>query len=128
MMQIQWVHIALVGLGGMVGSILRFVAGTWFVQNIPPTWPWGTFIVNLLGCLIIGLVMGTQLKSHESELWKLLLASGFCGGFTTFSALSNEGFQMLRHQLYFLFAAYAISSIALGLMAVAAGYFIIRSL
>lgn len=126
-MQIQWYQIALVGAGGMAGSILRFVVSNWFVQNIPPTFPWGTFTVNLAGCFIIGLVMGTTYKPHQGDIWKLLLASGFCGGFTTFSAFSNEGFQMLRHQLYGLFATYAISSIVLGLTAVAAGYFITRS-
>lgn len=126
-MQIQWIHIALVGVGGMTGSILRFLIGNWFVQHIPPTWPWGTFLVNLAGCLVIGMVIGSPWKPHQAEIWKLLLASGFCGGFTTFSAFSNEGFQMIRHQMFGLFAAYAISSIVLGLLAVAAGYFITRS-
>jgi CrcB protein len=74
------------------------------------------------------MVMAAPVKAHQSELLKLLLASGFCGGFTTFSALSNEGFQMIRHQLYLLFAAYAVSSVVLGLAAVALGYYIIRSL
>jgi fluoride exporter len=126
-MQIQWSHIAMVGIGGMAGSILRFLVSNWFVQHIPPTFPWGTFTVNLAGCLIIGLVFGFNFKPHQAEIWKLLLASGFCGGFTTFSAFSNEGFQMLRYHLYGLFATYAISSIVLGLLAVAAGYLITRS-
>jgi CrcB protein len=117
----------MVGIGGMAGSILRFVIGSWFVHNTPPTWPWGTFLVNILGCLFIGSIMGVPLKTHESEMWKLLLASGFCGGFTTFSAFSNEGFHMLRHQQYLLFAGYAISSIVLGLVAVAIGYYLIRT-
>lgn len=127
-MQIQFSHILLVGIGGMLGSILRFVTGSWFVQHIPPTWPWGTFIVNIAGCLLIGLVLGAPWKPHTSEMWRLLLASGFCGGFTTFSAFSNEGFQMVKHEMYFLFAAYAVSSIVLGLLAVAAGYLFIRSI
>jgi CrcB protein len=118
----------LVGAGGFLGSALRFWIGNWFVQHIPPTWPWGTFIVNLVGCLIIGMVMATPLKPHQSDLFKLLLASGFCGGFTTFSAFSNEGFQMLKHQLYLLFAAYAISSVLCGIIAVAIGYYIIKSI
>jgi CrcB protein len=126
-MQIQWYQIALVGIGGMAGSILRFVVSNWFVQHVPPTFPWGTFVVNVAGCLIIGLVFGSNYKTHQADFWKFLLASGFCGGFTTFSAFSNEGFQMLRFQLYGLFATYAISSIVLGIMAVAAGYFITRS-
>lgn len=124
--QIQWSHILLVGAGGMAGSILRFVVSNLFVQQVPPSWPWGTFIVNLVGCFLIGLVLATPLKNPLSDTYRLLIASGFCGGFTTFSAFSNEGFQMLRHQLYFLFTAYAISSIIFGLLAVAAGYFIIR--
>ncbi len=126
-MQVHWYHIALVGLGGMTGSILRFLIGNWFVQHIPPAFPWGTFAVNLAGCLIIGLVFGAQFRPHQADFWKMLLASGFCGGFTTFSAFSNEGFQMLRYQLYGLFATYAISSIVLGLAAVAGGYFISRN-
>lgn len=126
-MQVQWFHILLVGIGGMAGSILRFLISNWFVQTVPPTFPWGTFAVNVAGCLIIGLIMGQTFKAHQADFWKLLLASGFCGGFTTFSAFSNEGYQMLKHQLYGLFAAYAISSIFLGLTAVATGYFLTRS-
>jgi CrcB protein len=127
-MQIQFSHILLVGLGGMLGSILRFITSSWFVQHIPPTWPWGTFIVNMAGCLLIGFVLGAPWKPHTSEMWRLLLASGFCGGFTTFSAFSNEGYQMLKHEMYFLFAAYTLGSIILGLLTVAAGYFLIRSI
>ncbi len=125
-MPIQWSHVLLVGTGGLVGSVLRFVVSNWFVQHIPPTWPWGTFIVNLTGCFLIGLVLGAHLKHPLSEIFRLMLVSGFCGGFTTFSAFSNKGFQMLRHHLYLLFTAYAVSSLLLGLLAVAAGYFIIR--
>lgn len=127
-MQIQFSHILLVGIGGMVGSILRFVTSSWFVQNIPPTWPWGTFFVNIAGCLIIGIVLGAPWKQHTSEMWRLLLASGFCGGFTTFSAFSSEGYQMLKNEMFFLFAAYAACSIVLGLLAVSAGYFLIRTI
>ncbi len=124
--QIQWSHILLVGTGGMVGSVLRFVVSNWFVQHVPPSWPWGTFIVNLVGCFLIGIILGATLKHPQSDMYRLLLASGFCGGFTTFSAFSNEGYQMLRHHLYLLFAAYTVSSVLFGLLAVAAGYFIIR--
>lgn len=127
-MQIHWSHIVLVGIGGFIGSVLRFWVSNWFMQNIPPTWPWGTFLVNLLGCFVIGMVMGLPAKAQETENLRLFIGSGFCGGFTTFSAFSNEGFQMLRHQLYLLFAAYAVSSVLLGLAAVATGYFFIRSL
>lgn len=124
--QLQWSQILLVGTGGFVGSVLRFWLGNWFIPSIPPTWPWGTFLANLIGCLLIGIFLGIANKSQNGDIYRILLASGFCGGFTTFSAFSNEGLQMLRYQLYLLFAAYAISSIILGLLGVAAGYFIIR--
>jgi CrcB protein len=82
--------------------------------------------VNITGCFLIGLILGAPFKHPTADLYRLFLVSGFCGGFTTFSAFSNEGFQMIRHELYLLFTAYAVSSVILGLLAVAAGYFILR--
>jgi len=127
-MYFQWNHLLYVGLGGMMGSVLRYSVSTWMAQHATTGWPWGTFLVNLAGCFLIGMVLGFPLRLQEAPVWKLFLATGFCGGFTTFSAFSNEGFQMLKQQYYFLFAAYAFSSVLLGLLAVVAGYWLIRFL
>ena len=79
--------VILVGIGGGLGSILRFLSG--FVVNkcLPTVFPWGTFLVNLVGCFLIGLFLG-KAEEHQwaSSDLKFLLVIGFCGGFTTFSA------------------------------------------
>jgi CrcB protein len=120
-------NILLVGLGGSIGSIIRYVCQRWLSLNYPHHFPWGTFAVNLTGCLLIGIFWGLTFKSFtENEHWKLFLMTGLCGGFTTFSAFTVEGIGLLREQRLGLFFSYAIGSVVLGLLATYAGMKFIR--
>lgn len=115
-----------VGAGGALGSMLRFAVQKW----LPPLsshFPIGTFLVNISGCLLIGLLWGFSMKSYlESENWKLFLMTGLCGGFTTFSAFTLEGISLLRENKLLLFFLYIAASVLLGLLATYIGMKISR--
>lgn len=107
----------LIGIGGMIGSILRYTTSL-LVKNSAAGFPFATFAVNIIGSLVIGWVFGMSLKEGGINWdWKLFLATGICGGFTTFSALSLEGVALLQQQRYGVFFMYFISSVVLGLLA-----------
>ena len=104
-------------LGGGAGSVLRFLISrsTQSLWNLGG-FPLGTFTVNMLGCLLIGIFSSTIIKEHN-EL-KLLLIAGFCGGFTTFSAFSLENLALWQNQNYLMLTLYTAASILLGMLAV----------
>lgn len=113
----------LIGLGGALGTMLRFGSG--LLIGIK-SYPLATFLVNIVGSFIIGLVMAYSLKSDVFALnWRLFLVTGFCGGFTTFSAFSLENLLLLQNGKLGLFALYAGGSLVLGILAVWAGFKII---
>jgi CrcB protein len=112
-------NLLLVGAGGMLGSMLRYLV-TVFIR--PQSFPFATLWVNITGCLVIGVVMGMALRSEPFDNnWKLFLATGICGGFTTFSAFSLECVQFMQQQRYSAMLAYVVLSIVLGLAATFAG-------
>jgi CrcB protein len=108
----------LVGTGGFLGSISRFLASR-FMQNIfPSAFPFGTFFVNITGCFLLGLIYGISEKSAIlTSGWKLFLVIGFCGGFTTFSTFANENLALLRSGEFFHFFLYTALSVFLGIAA-----------
>ena len=109
----------LVGAGGAIGSMLRYGVALFPVNKL---FPYHTFIVNILGSFIIGCLLGLLLKNSITNVsWKFL-ATGICGGFTTYSAFSLEGFELLQQQRYSVFALYFFLSIVIGLAAVLLGY------
>lgn len=118
-------QILLVFLGGGFGSVLRFlIARSLNQENVIPL---GTLSVNILGSLIIGVVLGLGMKQHLlSENTTLLLATGFCGGFTTFSAFSYENQVLLKSGDYMALGIYLLTSIILGIVAVFGGLYISR--
>jgi CrcB protein len=119
----------LVGLGGFLGSISRYGIHLLLSSRSLATFPWGTFTVNILGCLVIGLLVGLETRSPlMTDPWKLLLITGFCGGFTTFSTYSIESLGLLQQQQYVTFLAYAGGSLVVGLLATYLGYMTIRSI
>lgn len=111
-------NILLVGLGGGIGSIARYLCYKLAERIYPQSFPWGTFFVNLSGCFLIGLLWGLQFRSSSSnDEWKLFAMVGICGGFTTFSAFSVEGIELIKQNKTGLFLLYAIGSVATGLLA-----------
>ena len=114
--------IVLVGIGSGIGGICRYLISL-FMGHAHIGFPWGTFVVNIIGCLLIGILWGlTSRFQHLAPVFSLLLMVGFCGGFTTFSTFSKEGLAMLQTNNYILFASYTLGSVVLGIAAVALGY------
>jgi CrcB protein len=111
-------NFALVALGGGLGSILRYSCQKLFQLNFSGTFPLGTFLVNISGSILIGLLWGLSIRSAAlTENWKLVLMTGLCGGFTTFSAFSQESISLLRDGKTNLFFLYVLGSVVLGLLA-----------
>jgi fluoride exporter len=120
-------NIFLVGFGGGIGSMTRYLFQRWAFNIYPHHFPWGTFVVNIIGCLLIGIFWGISFKSFENnESWKLFLTVGLCGGFTTFSAFTLEGIGLIREQRMVLFFSYVAASVVLGLLATYIGMRLVR--
>jgi CrcB protein len=116
----------LVFVGGGLGSGLRYLI-TIAMNQYSKIFPFGTFTVNILGCLLIGLILGYAQKENTlTSNQTLLLATGFCGGFTTFSAFANENLELIKNGEIFNFSAYTIGSIFIGIFAVFIGYKLIN--
>jgi len=115
-------NILLVGLGGAIGSIARYLCQRWFAAAYVHSFPWGTFAVNVAGCFLIGIFWGISFKTFDTnESWKLFLMTGLCGGFTTFSAFTLEGIGLIKEEKMGLFFSYVAASVLLGLLATYAG-------
>jgi CrcB protein len=118
----------LVGAGGFLGSISRYLASRFIQEHLPVAFPFGTFLVNITGCFLIGLIYGLSEKSTLLTTgWKMFLAVGFCGGFTTFSTFANENLALLRDAEYLYFLLYTGLSVFLGITATFLGVLITRS-
>ena len=116
-------NLLLVVLGGGFGSLARYLLSYYFTKNNVSTFPWATFIANSLGCLLIGLLFGYIQKNNlQNETIKLLLITGFCGGFTTFSTFSLENIQFIQNQNYNLAIIYTLTSVFVGFLAVIIGF------
>lgn len=120
--------ILLVGAGGFAGSIARYLLTRLTTTEWAGPFPTGTFIVNVLGCLAIGLIYGLGLKEMQYSALRLMLATGFCGGFTTFSSFSFEFLILLRQGHTGMAFLYAGGSMIVGLGAVWLGLFLIKGL
>jgi CrcB protein len=112
----------IIGLGGGIGSILRYALQVFMVRHVPVIFPLGTFLVNISGCFVIGLFYGLSVKyTFLNTEWRLFLITGICGGYTTFSSFSYESVSLFRQGAYFNFVLYVLSSVLLGLLATIAG-------
>jgi len=117
----------LVFLGGGIGSGCRFLISNIFNNNFKSFHYLGTFSVNVIGCILIGLVMGfLQKENNFNQNYLLLYSSGFCGGFTTFSAFANENLDLIKSGNFSVFFLYVVSSIIFGIAAAYLGYLIVK--
>lgn len=121
-------NILLVGLGGFAGSVARYLTVIAVEKKLHPSFPYGTLTVNIAGSFILGVVLAWVGGKTEpgSEPWKLLLGTGFCGGFTTFSAFAAENVRLLSEGLTSAPAIYILVSLIGGLLAVLAGLGLMR--
>lgn len=111
-------------LGGGAGSVVRYlaqIAVNGKTASLLFPFPWGTFAVNVTGSLLIGLFYSLSERFNLPFDVRLLLTAGFCGGFTTFSTLSNDALSLLKGGCYDIFALYLFISITTGIGAVLAG-------
>lgn len=111
-----------VALGGGVGSCFRYLVSLWFSKSFTGIFPWGTFVVNITGCFLIGFLMDAVSRdaSLENDL-RLLLVVGVCGGYTTFSTFSAENLRLFENGNYVTLTVYVLASVILGLLAVFGG-------
>ena len=125
-------ELLLVGIGSFFGGGMRYLVAQLQHRLMATsavacgTFPWATFAVNVVGCLLIGLLTGIASSGHLPAQWKLVLVTGFCGGFTTFSSFSKEALMMLQLGNYWNFAFYVALSVVVGIALVAFGYSLFR--
>jgi CrcB protein len=115
-------NILLVLVGSAVGGLMRFITSYLIQQKIGARFPTGTFAVNLIGCFLIGMIFSLAAKNAQgSDDLKLLLATGFCGGFTTFSAFAIENMELFKSGNNLTALTYILLSVTLGIFATFAG-------
>lgn len=115
-------QILLVGLGGAVGSILRFLTSAFIVRIEPFPFPLATFLINILGCFCIGLFANLV----PSNNLRMLLITGFCGGFTTFSTFASETLTFENNNQSILAFVYVLASCVIGISAVWLGMYLTK--
>jgi len=116
----------LVFVGGGFGSVLRYILGK-YLNSSSNGIPYGTFLANILGSLLIGIILGYALKNNTlSSNQTILLATGFCGGFTTFSTFAYENHMFLKSGDFTSFAFYTIASFIIGFLAVFFGMYLAK--
>lgn len=121
-------QLLLVFLGGGIGSSLRYLLGS-YLNSGQTGIPYGTFLANILGSLCIGIILGFAAKHGSlSQNTILFLATGFCGGFTTFSTFAYENHVLLKSGDFFSFALYTIGSFIIGFAAVFFGIWLVKTL
>ena len=118
----------LVFIGGGLGSGLRYLISN-VMSQYSKVLPYGTFTVNIIGCLLMGIILGYAQKENalnSSQI--LLLVTGFCGGFTTFSAFANENLELIKNGEIFNFSIYTIGSFLIGVLAVFIGLYLTKNI
>ncbi len=119
--------LAIVAVGGGLGSVARYLTALFINKLCTFSFPISTFVANITGCLIIGIVYGLSDRyTGFNADWKLFLITGICGGYTTFSTFSYENLQLLHTHQLGLFVAYAVGSLVVGLLAVWLGLSLVK--
>jgi len=115
-----------IGTGSFIGGVLRYLVSQLVQSKFLSAFPFGTLTVNIIGCFLIGLVFGLTEKVNLTQEWRLFLATGLLGGFTTFSAFSIETVTMFRDGQFFYATVYISSSLVVGIIATFIGFAIIK--
>lgn len=116
----------IIGAGSFLGGILRYLLSLTIQSKVLSLFPYGTLSVNLIGCLLIGIVFGLSEQTNMSGQLRMFLVTGILGGFTTFSAFSYETFGLLREGQFFSAGMYVVASVILGLVATFLGYTLLK--
>lgn len=114
--------ILIVGLGSFIGGILRYILSVLIQNRIQLVFPLGTFLVNVIGCFVIGVLFGLSERTAISVEWRLFFATGICGGFTTFSAFSLETMTLMRTDQLLYAGLYVVASVLVGVASTFLGY------
>lgn len=120
-------NLILIGVGGCIGSICRYLSQQFVQNHYPSSIPLGTMLVNISGCFIIGIIYALSDRGNllSPEL-RIFLATGFCGGFTTFSSFAYENVTMVLDGEFFYTAVYLLISIIIGFGAAHAGILLVK--
>lgn len=112
-----------IGAGSFAGGVARYLLSHTVQTGVTSGFPWGTMVVNVLGCFVIGMLNALFERGHvmNTDL-RMFLTTGFCGGFTTFSTFMNEGSALMKDEHYTYMMLYLFGSLALGLIAVLSGH------
>lgn len=117
--------IALVGLGGAIGSILRYLSTIIVNKYYNNAFPLATFLINMLGCFLIGMFMAfIEKQPGVNDSFRLLFVTGFCGGFTTYSAFAYENTSLIGSGQTLIAFAYIAASVLAGLLCVWVGIYL----
>lgn len=111
-----------VALGGAIGSVLRYVVAQWIGVREAPQFPWHTFSINVLGCMLIGVVWALVEKYNCVPALRFFLMTGILGGFTTFSSFGLETMQLIQSKAYLTAFSYVALSSVIGIVMVLAAY------
>ena len=123
-------NLLLVGFGGALGAICRYLLGVQTGRSLGAAWPYGTLAANVIGGLLMGVLVGVLAYrgGADQEKWRLFLGVGVLGGFTTFSAFSLETALMIERRTYVAAAGYSLISVVLSVTALFAGLLLVRRL
>ncbi len=126
LLHMSYTILLLIGTGSFIGGILRYIVSLPFMHKYPHGFPWGTLLVNIIGCFCIGLLYGYVERYPLPKEWRLFLATGVLGGFTTFSAFSNETVTLFNNGQYAYAITYVLSSVLCGIAATFLGVWLGR--